>query len=59
MHAFNYVVGESLRIGDVARIHVRSVVRSSDEDEVWLEIEWSGKERALLEIMPSEDPEQA
>ena len=59
MYAFNCVVGESLRIGDVARIHVRRVVRDGDQDEVWLAIEWSGKERAPLEIIPPREPKTA
>jgi len=56
MDAFNCVVGESLRIGDVARIHVRRVEKGGDQDEVWLAIEWSGKDRAPVEIIPPHDP---
>ena len=56
MNAFSCAVGESLRIGDVARIHVRRVVKGSDQDQVLLEIEWSGKDRSPLEIIPPQDP---
>lgn len=56
MCAFSCVVGESLRIGDVARIHIRRVVKSGDKDEVWLAIEWSGKDRTPFEVIRRDDP---
>ena len=58
MCAFSCVVGESLRIGDVARIHIRRVVKGSDEDEVWLAIEWSGNERTPFEVIARCDPKE-
>lgn len=57
MCTFSCVVGESLRIGDIARLHVRS----AEKDEVWLAIEWAKKDRMPVEIItPSsdEDPDR-
>lgn len=56
MYSFNCVAGESLRIGDVARLHIRRIVKNSDQDTVWVAIEWSGKERASLEVSPTPGP---
>ena len=55
MSVFNCLVGESLRIGDVARLHVRNVVREGEEDQVWLAIEWTDKERLPVEIIPPDE----
>jgi hypothetical protein len=53
---FSCVVGESLRIGDVARLHIRSVVKGPEEDQVWLAIEWSDKEKIPVEVVPAQNP---
>ena len=53
---FSCVVGESLRIGDVARLHIRSVVKGAEEDQVWLAIEWSDKEKIPVEVVPAQNP---
>lgn len=53
---FSCLVGESLRIGDVARLHIRSVVKGVEEDQVWLAIEWSDKEKIPIEVVPPDDP---
>ncbi|MBS0002301.1 MAG: hypothetical protein KFF45_04390 [Thioalkalivibrio sp.] len=55
MSVFNCLVGESLRIGDVARLHVRSIVREGEEDQVWLAIEWTENEKIPVEIVPPDD----
>lgn len=55
MSIFNCLVGESLRIGNVARLHVRSIVREGEEDQVLLAIEWTEKERIPIEIIPPDD----
>lgn len=55
MSVFNCLVGESLRIGDVARLHVRSIVREGEEDQVRLAIEWTEKERIPIEHVPPDD----
>jgi hypothetical protein len=49
---FSCVVGESLRIGDFARLHIRRVVKGSDADQVLLAIEWSDKYKIPVEILP-------
>ena len=51
MCTFNCVVGESLRIGDFARLHIRS----AEKDQVWLAIEWSKKDRIPVEIIALSD----
>ena len=56
MCTFSCVVGESIRIGDVARLHIRSVVKGVEEDQVWLAIEWSDKAKIPEEVGPPHDP---
>ena len=51
---FSCVVGESLRIGNVARLHIRSVVKGVEEDQVWLAIEWADKEKIPVEVVPAD-----
>lgn len=51
MCTFNCVVGESLRIGDVARLHIRS----TENDQVWLSIEWTKHQRIPVEIISGSD----
>ncbi|GEM_PF-2855679 len=55
MSVFNCLVGESLRIGDVARLHVRSIVREGEEDQVRLAIEWTDQEKIPIENVPPDD----
>ena len=55
MCMFSCVVGESLRIGDVARLHVHS----AEKDEVWLAIEWAEKDQAPVEIITPSDDEDS
>lgn len=54
---FSCLVGESLRIGDVARLHVRSVVKGVEADQVWLAIEWSDHGKIPVEVIPPQDPD--
>ena len=51
MCTFNCVVGDSLRFGDVARLHIRG----SEKDQVWIAIEWSKKDRLPVEIIALSD----
>jgi len=51
MCTFNCVVGESLRIGDVARLHIRG----AEQDQVWLSIKWAKKDRIPIEIIALSD----
>lgn len=53
MCTFSCVVGESLRIGDVARLHIRS----AEQGQVWLAIEWAKKDRIPVEIIAITDDE--
>lgn len=53
MCTFSCIVGESLRIGDVARLHIRD----TENDQVWLSIEWAKNSRIPVEIISRSDPD--